>query len=83
MHEVVEVAESYEVTKKELINNILIGVLLIVPFLGEVDLVADALVGLSRVITLTSDAAVGAITIYANVEDPKMAPTHHSRNTPV
>ncbi|KAJ6029918.1 carbohydrate-binding module family 24 protein [Penicillium canescens] len=75
MQEVVEVADSYEATKKkELINNILMGVLLVVPFLGEVDLVADAFVGLSRIITLIGDAAVGATTIYAIVEDPKMAP---------
>lgn len=38
------------------------------------DLVADAFVGLSRVITLIGDAAVGATTIYAIVEDPDMAP---------
>jgi hypothetical protein len=75
MQEVVEVADSYEATKKkELINNILIGVLLVMPFLGEVDLVADAFVGLSRIITLIGDAAVGATTIYAIVEDPKIAP---------
>jgi hypothetical protein len=36
-----------------------------------------------RVITLIGDAAVDATTIYAIVEDPKMAPTHHSGNTPV
>lgn len=75
MQEVVEVADSYEATqKKKMINDILMGVLLVVPFLGELDLVADAFVGLSRIITLLGDAAVGATAIYAIVEDPKMAP---------
>ncbi|KAJ5501859.1 carbohydrate-binding module family 24 protein [Penicillium fimorum] len=50
MQAVVEVAESYEKTeKKKMISEILMGVLLVVPFLGELDLVADAFVGLSRI----------------------------------
>ncbi|CAG8920185.1 unnamed protein product [Penicillium salamii] len=75
MQEVVEVADSYEEEKKkDLISKILMGVLLVVPFLGEADLVADAFVGLSRIITIIGDAGVAATTIYAVVEDPKMAP---------
>ncbi|KAJ6006733.1 carbohydrate-binding module family 24 protein [Penicillium sp. IBT 35674x] len=75
MQNVVTVADSYDAAKKkEMINEILMGVLLVIPFLGEVDLVADAFAGMSRVITMIGDAGVGATTIYSIVEDPKMAP---------
>ncbi|KAJ6124088.1 carbohydrate-binding module family 24 protein [Penicillium samsonianum] len=75
MQAVVDVADDYDAAKKkELINNILMGVLLVIPFLGELDLVADAFTGLARVITMIGDAGIGATTIYSIVEDPKMAP---------
>ncbi|KAL3259953.1 hypothetical protein ABHI18_004927, partial [Aspergillus niger] len=75
MQSVVAVAESYEAAqKKKMINEILMGVLLVVPFVGELDAVADVFAGLSRIITLIGDAGAGATTIYAIVEDPKMAP---------
>ncbi|TPR02302.1 alpha/beta hydrolase fold family protein [Aspergillus niger] len=75
MQSVVAVAESYEAAqKKKMINVILMGVLLVVPFMGEFDAVADVFAGLSRIITLIGDAGAGATTVYAIVEDPKMAP---------
>jgi hypothetical protein len=75
MQTVVEVADSYEAAKKkEIIGEILMGVLLVVPFLGELDAISDVFVGLSRVISLIGDAGLGASTLYAVVEDPKMAP---------
>lgn len=75
MQEVVAVADSYDATKKkEMINNILMGVLLVVPFLGELDLVANAFAGMARIIRMIGDAGLGAATIYDIVQDPKMAP---------
>ncbi|GKZ69379.1 hypothetical protein AnigIFM50267_004574 [Aspergillus niger] len=75
MQSVVAVAESYEAAqKKKMINEMLMGVLLVVPFVGELDAVADVFAGLSRIITLIGDAGAGATTVYAIVEDPKMAP---------
>lgn len=75
MQTVVDVADSYEVEKKkEMINDILMGVLLLVPFLGELDAVSDMFVGLSRVISLIGDVGLGASAVYAIVEDPNMAP---------
>lgn len=75
MQSVVEIGDSYEAAeKKKMINDILMGVLLVVPFLGEVSVVADAFVGMSRIIRMIGDAGLGATTIYDIVEDPKMAP---------
>jgi hypothetical protein len=75
MQTVIDVADSYEAEKKkEMINDILMGVLLLVPFLGELDAVSDVFVGLSRVISLIGDVGLGASTVYAIVEDPNMAP---------
>ncbi|PTU19048.1 hypothetical protein P175DRAFT_0511437 [Aspergillus ochraceoroseus IBT 24754] len=75
MQAVVAITNSYEAAKKkQMINKILIGVLLLVPFLGELDAVADTLVGLARIIRMIGDAGVGATTIYNIVQDPKMVP---------
>ncbi|OJK04633.1 carbohydrate-binding module family 24 protein [Aspergillus aculeatus ATCC 16872] len=75
MQAVVATADSYEAAKKkEMINEILMGVLLVVPFLGELEAVADVFAGLSRIITMIGDVGIGATTVYAIVDNPKMAP---------
>ncbi|KAJ5160953.1 carbohydrate-binding module family 24 protein [Penicillium canariense] len=75
MQNVVDVAYSYEeAKKKEMINEILTGVLLLVPFLGELDAISDVFVGLSRLISMTGDVGLGASTVYAIVENPNMSP---------
>ncbi|GKZ33830.1 hypothetical protein AbraIFM66950_003914 [Aspergillus brasiliensis] len=75
MQSVVAVADSYEAAqKKKMINEILMAVLLVVPFVGELEAVTDVFAGLSRIITLIGDVGAGATTVYAIVEDPKMAP---------
>lgn len=75
MQSVVDVADSYEAEKKkEMINDILMGVLLVIPFLGELDAVSDIFVALSRIISIIGDVGLGASTIYAIVEDPSNAP---------
>ncbi|RAL06774.1 uncharacterized protein BO97DRAFT_419149 [Aspergillus homomorphus CBS 101889] len=61
------------VKKKEMINKILMGVLLIVSFLGELEAVADVFVGLSRIIMMISDVGIGVIMVYVIVDNPKMA----------
>lgn len=73
MQNVVDVAEKYKEAKKEIINNILMGTLLVLPFLGELDMIADSLLSISRIITMIGDAGIGAMTVYSVVEDPKMA----------
>ncbi|KAL4795278.1 hypothetical protein BDV19DRAFT_389410 [Aspergillus venezuelensis] len=74
METVVDVAEEYEAAKKkEMINETLMGVLLVVPFLGELTAVADVFAGMSRIISLIGDVGMGAATVYAIVEEPKMA----------
>lgn len=70
----VDVADLYEAEKKkkEMINDILMGVLLVILFLGELDAVSDV-VALSRIISIIGDVGLGASTIYAIVEDPSNA----------
>lgn len=75
MQNVVDVAEKYEeAKKKEMINDILMGILLVLPFLGELDVISDSLLGMSRIITMIGEAGMGAMTVYSAVEDPTMAP---------
>ncbi|PYH90291.1 hypothetical protein BO71DRAFT_487248 [Aspergillus ellipticus CBS 707.79] len=71
MQEVVQIGEvEEEAKKKELIEDILMAVLLVVPFLGDVDAISDTFTGLARIITLVGDVSTAAYTVYSIVEDP-------------
>ncbi|PWY88966.1 hypothetical protein BO70DRAFT_393486 [Aspergillus heteromorphus CBS 117.55] len=74
MQEVVKIGdEEEEIKKKELMEEILMAVFLIVPFLGEIDAISDTFAGLARILTLIGDVSTAAYTVYSIVEDPESA----------
>ncbi|GLA14291.1 hypothetical protein AnigIFM62618_000667 [Aspergillus niger] len=74
MGEVVEVADkASEEKKKAMIEEIIFGVLMIVPFLGEIRLISDGLEQLADMMSLIGDAGALGSTIYGVATDPDSA----------
>ncbi|OJJ73124.1 hypothetical protein ASPBRDRAFT_173463 [Aspergillus brasiliensis CBS 101740] len=71
---VVEVADSAsEEEKKAMIEEIIFGVLMVVPFLGEIRLISDSLEQLADMMSLIGDAGALGSTIYGVATDPDSA----------
>ncbi|OJJ96887.1 hypothetical protein ASPACDRAFT_33894 [Aspergillus aculeatus ATCC 16872] len=71
---VVEVADKASAEEKRaMIEEIIFGVLMIVPFLGEVRLISDGLEQLADMMSLIGDAGALGSTIYGVVTDPDSA----------
>ncbi|RAH40443.1 glycoside hydrolase family 71 protein [Aspergillus brunneoviolaceus CBS 621.78] len=69
--EVADKASAEE--KKAMIEEIIFGILMIVPFLGEVRLISDGLEQLADMMSLIGDAGALGSTIYGVVTDPDSA----------
>ncbi|GIK06157.1 hypothetical protein Aspvir_001800 [Aspergillus viridinutans] len=74
MQTVIEIGnEQKNLDKKKLVNEILMAVFLVVLFLREVNVIADAFADLACILTVVSDVATAGYTIYAMADDPKEA----------
>ncbi|PYH78859.1 hypothetical protein BO82DRAFT_421133 [Aspergillus uvarum CBS 121591] len=74
MREVVEVAdEASAEEKRAMIEEIIFGVLMVVPFLGEIRLISEGLEQLADMMSLIGDAGALGSTIYGVVTDPDSA----------
>ncbi|GFF89260.1 hypothetical protein IFM53868_05776 [Aspergillus udagawae] len=75
MKSVVKIADDYEDEKeKRLVETILGVVLLVLPFVGELDYFTESMVVLGRMLRLATDVGLVGTTIYSVVEDPSLAP---------
>ncbi|RHZ46505.1 hypothetical protein CDV55_100582 [Aspergillus turcosus] len=71
MQTVVEIGkEQQDLDKKKLVDEILMAVFLVVPFLGEIDIISDAFADLARIMTLVGDVSVAGYTVYAIADHP-------------
>ncbi|RAL06034.1 glycoside hydrolase family 71 protein [Aspergillus ibericus CBS 121593] len=71
---VVEVADkASEEEKKAMIEEIIFGVLMIAPFLGEIRLISESLEQLADMMSLIGDAGALGSTIYGVATDPDSA----------
>ncbi|RAK76374.1 glycoside hydrolase family 71 protein [Aspergillus fijiensis CBS 313.89] len=71
MQEVVTVGKEEKAWEhREMIEEILGAIFLVVPFLGELDAVSDALADVAEIVAVVGDAAIVADSIYEIVEDP-------------
>ncbi|PYH96934.1 hypothetical protein BO71DRAFT_439197 [Aspergillus ellipticus CBS 707.79] len=74
MDMVVEVADkASEEEKKAMIEEIIFGVLMVVPFLGEIRLISDSLEQLADMMSLIGDVGALGSTIYGVATDPDSA----------
>ncbi|RAH87503.1 hypothetical protein BO86DRAFT_300109 [Aspergillus japonicus CBS 114.51] len=65
MAQIEAIATQYEeAQKKELIEEIIGALFLVVPFLGEIDVISESLAGLADIITMIGDTAMLADSIY-------------------
>ncbi|CAK48462.1 hypothetical protein M747DRAFT_322972 [Aspergillus niger ATCC 13496] len=71
MQEVVAIGKAEEAwKKKEMIEDIISAIFLVIPFIGEADAISDVFLDVSRVATVVGDTAIVADSIYEIVEDP-------------
>ncbi|OJJ67761.1 hypothetical protein ASPBRDRAFT_661128 [Aspergillus brasiliensis CBS 101740] len=71
MQEVVAIGKAEEAwKKKEMIEDIISAIFLVVPFIGEADAISDVFLDVSRVATVVGDTAIVADSIYDIVSDP-------------
>ncbi|RLL93056.1 hypothetical protein CFD26_100639 [Aspergillus turcosus] len=74
MQTVMEIGkEQQDLDKKKLVDEILMAVFLVVPFLGEIDIIGDAFAGLARLMTLIGDVSVAGYTVYSIADNPDEA----------
>ncbi|GFF70683.1 hypothetical protein IFM62136_07895 [Aspergillus lentulus] len=74
MKNVVKIADDFDDEKeKRLVETILGVVLLVLPFVGELDYFTESMIVLGRMLRLATDVGLGT-TIYSVVEDPSLAP---------
>ncbi|PWY68530.1 hypothetical protein BO94DRAFT_551031 [Aspergillus sclerotioniger CBS 115572] len=72
MQEVVTIGKEEEAwERKEMIEEILGAIFLVVPFLGEVDAISDAFVDFSEIATIVGDTTILGDSIYEIAKDPK------------
>ena len=72
MQEVVTIGKEEEAwERKEMIEEILGAIFLVVPFLGEVDAISDAFVDFSEIATVVGDTTLLGDSIYEIAKDPK------------
>ncbi|KAF7137072.1 hypothetical protein CNMCM5793_006960 [Aspergillus hiratsukae] len=75
MENVISIATDWENEQaKQKILDIVMIVLLVVPFLGELDAISDSLIGLARMLELAGAVGNTGLDLYTVIEDPEMAP---------
>ncbi|KAJ6133892.1 hypothetical protein N7523_000214 [Penicillium sp. IBT 18751x] len=71
MAQIEKIADQYEKDKeKQLAEEIIMALFLVVPFLGEIDLISESLEGLANIIRMVGDASMLADSIYDIATSP-------------
>ncbi|KAJ5889283.1 hypothetical protein N7504_010093 [Penicillium tannophilum] len=71
MAEIEKIAAEYEEEQeKELVEEIIMALFLVVPFLGEIDVISESLEGLANIIRMVGDASLLTDSIYNIATSP-------------